>query len=221
MKKSKSKFHQSHFAYDFVKVTGAIPGMIWMRPRIICAGNTKPPRIKGGMLISANHVSFDDPVLMLCVFWTRRIYSLATKDLYSSKWKNFFFSHMHCIQVDKDNFSMAACREVINKLKEDKVVMIFPEGQINPEGKEILGFKSGAILMAHQANKPILPAYIVPVDKWTKRRTIVIGDPVDVRELCGPIPSMDAMQKASDFLRNKELELKEYYIQKTANQPKK
>ena len=73
----KNKYHQSHFAYDFVKVTGAIPAMIWLRPRIIRTGSMKPTGIKGGMLISSNHVSFVDPVLILCVFWNRRIYSLA------------------------------------------------------------------------------------------------------------------------------------------------
>ena len=45
---------------------------------------------------------------------------------------------MHCIQVDKENFSMDSFHEVIRRLKDDKVVLIFPEGQVNRNEKEIL-----------------------------------------------------------------------------------
>ena len=45
----------SNFFYDFVKVTGAIPALIWIRPRVIHMGQKCP---KGGVLISSNHPTF-------------------------------------------------------------------------------------------------------------------------------------------------------------------
>ncbi len=209
-KKKQNK--KSYFLYNFVKITGAIPTLLYMRTKVITLGKTKPIKIKGGIVISSNHVSFIDPVIIHCVFGNRKLHCLATKDLFSSRLKNFFFTQMHCIKVDKDNFSMQSFHEVRDLLKADKAVVIFPEGQVNHEVGEVLAFKSGAILMAHQSNTPILPVYIVKREKWYHRQTVIVGDPLDVRSICGKMPTMDQLKKASDILREKEIELMEYYL---------
>ena len=90
LKDKEKKKKQGNFLYDFVKVTGAIPAMLWLRPKILYVG--KKQRIKGGVLVAANHVTFTDPVALLCTLWYRRLHSIATKDLFSSKLKNFFFN---------------------------------------------------------------------------------------------------------------------------------
>ena len=211
--KTKNK-KRSYFFYNFVKITGAIPTLIYMRTRVISPNNQKNSKIKGGVVITSNHVSFIDPVIIHCVFAGRNLHCLATKELFSSKAKNFFFTQMHCIKVDKDNFSMQSFHEVRNLLKAEKAVVIFPEGQVNHELGEVLAFKAGAILMAHQSNKPVLPVYIVKREKWYQRQTVVVGEPLDIRAICGGMPTMDQLKLASDTLREKEIELMEYYINK-------
>lgn len=208
IKKTKKR---GYFLYNFVKITGS-PTLLWMRPKVLSIGNTKPKNIKGGAIIVANHNSFCDPIFCLCVFWRRPLHFIATKDLYRTKIMNFFLRHVHCIQVDKENFSMACFHEVKEVLEEDKLVMIYPEGGINVESNELLSFKSGAILMAHKANKPIIPMYIVKGKKWYNRWHCVMGDPVDVRALCGQFPTLDKINQISDLLKEKEEELKNYYI---------
>ena len=49
--------------------------------------------------------------------------------------------------------------------------------------------------------------------KWYNRWVAVMGDPIDVRALCGPIPTIASMEKASEFLRETENKLKNYYLQ--------
>jgi 1-acyl-sn-glycerol-3-phosphate acyltransferase len=198
-----------NFLYDFVKVTGSIPTLIWMRPKILRLG--KKPKIKGGFMTTANHCSFVDPILVHCVFWKRRIYSLATKDLYSTPLRTWFFNKMHCIQVDKQNFSLNSFHEVTRQLKRGKVVSIFPEGQLNRGAEEMLAFKSGVILMAHSARVPIVPVYLVPPGRWYQRRAAVVGEPIDVRALCGDMPTVDDFNRASDYVHQKEEELKAFY----------
>lgn len=166
--KNKKK-RNNYFVYDFVKITGIIPAFLWMRAKIIRVGEKKPKRIKGGALISANHVSFADPILIHCVFWYRRLHFLATTDLFNTKLKNWFFSQLHCIPVDKENFSVNSFHEVCDDLNAEKLVAIFPEGQVNRTGEQLLGFKSGVVLMAYKCNKPIVPMYIIPVEKWYKQ----------------------------------------------------
>ncbi len=198
-----------NFWYDFVKITGAIPALIWIRPKIIHIGRKCP---KGGVLISSNHPTFIDPIILLTSFPWRRLNSLATKDLYKTKFHTFMFTQMHCIQVDKTNFSMTTFHEVVDRLKLGKAVVIFPEGQVNQGGgKDIQSFKSGAILMAHRANVPIIPVYIVRREKWYHTQKVVIGEPFDVKTAVGLIPGMEQVNRVCEELREKELELKRFY----------
>ena len=209
-KKKKKKKCKSYFLYDFVKVTGFLPTLIWMRPKVIFAGKYKRKDYKGGMLVSCNHRGFTDPVMAHYVFWNRRLNCLATKDLYNTKLKNWFFNQMHCIQVDKQNFSMDSFHAVTEYLKNDKAVLIFPEGQIN-HTDEMLSFKAGAVLMAHRAGKSVVPVYFPEYGKWYNRRVALVGDPIDVRGMCGKIPTMDKMKEVNEYVRYVELSLKELY----------
>ena len=210
--KNTTKKKRNYFFFHFVKITGS-PAALWMRPKVYSMGNTRPKDVKGGAMIVANHTSFFDPIFGFIVFWRRKMHCVASKDLYNTKFKNFFFTKVGCIQVDKNNFSMNCFHEVKEVLDDNKIVMIFPEGQLNLEQEEMLGFKSGAILMAHRANKPIIPMYIIKGKKWYNRWVAVMGDPIDVRALCGPIPTIASMEKASEFLRETENKLKNYYLQ--------
>jgi 1-acyl-sn-glycerol-3-phosphate acyltransferase len=199
----------AYFWYDFVKVTGIIPGLIWIRPKVIRVGQKCP---KGGVLISSNHPTFLDPITILTAFPWRRPHCLVTKDLYKNRLMTFLLKRMHCIQVDKDNFSMASFHETVDCLKDGRAVVIFPEGQVNRgDGREVQAFKSGAILMAHRANAPILPVYIVKREKWYRTQRVVVGEPFDVKAAVGPIPTMEQMERVTGQLREKELELKRFY----------
>ena len=207
-----SKRPVGNFWYDFVKITGLIPGLLWIRPKVIRTGGKCP---RGGVLISSNHPTFLDPIILLASIRERRLHSLATTDLFSNKLKTFMFTQMHCIPVDKNNFSMTTFHEVVDRLKAGKAVVIFPEGQVNRGGgREINAFKSGAILMAHRASAPILPVYIVRREKWYRRQYVVVGEPFDVRAAVGMIPTMEQVERVCDQLREQELALKRFYEEK-------
>ena len=199
-----------NFHYDTVKFTGALPTLLFLRPKIYYPFGK--PNKKGAIMVSANHNTMIDPVIVHMVFPFRRINSLATKDLFSSKFKSWFFTAMHCIVVDKENFSLSSFHEVTERLKDGKLVVIFPEGKLNSDNKDsLLAFKSGATLMAHRAGASILPMYIVKRKKWYHRQRIVVGQPLNVAEMLGKMPSMQDLSKATDLLREKEVELKSYY----------
>lgn len=210
--KKKKKKRVSNFWYDFVKATALVPVLLFYRHKIIRTGNTKPTKIKGAALISCNHISFCDPIILHCAFWRRRLRILATKDLYNTKLKSWFFDRMQCIVVDKENFSMRSLHAVCDSLKEGKLVTIFPEGGVNRQDThEMLSFKSGAALMAFQSNAPIIPACIIKRKHWFNRQIVLLGDPVDIKALCGERPSIADLNKASEYLREKEMELMAHY----------
>ena len=65
--------------------------------------------------------------------------------------------------------------------------------------------------MAKLGNVPILPVHIVRPPKALSRYHIVIGEPVDVANMCSRFPSVEELQKVSDHLREREELLKSYY----------
>lgn len=203
---------ENKFFMDFVRVTGILPALFWTRPKIYYAGNKKKSLVKGGVLIASNHVTFRDPLLLFCVFWRRRLRFLATKDLYKNRLITLLFSAMGHIQVDKDNVRMDTLHQAVDCLKEGDALLIFPEGQVNQQQKDTLGFKSGAVLMAHLAGVPIQPVFLVCPEKARRRHIAIVGEPIDVCSMCSRFPSVEEMQKVSDCVRNRELALEQYYI---------
>lgn len=220
-KPTKKYKRKSGFGYDFVKITGFIPVYLWLRPRIIYAGDKKKSKPKKGVLIIANHGTFYDPLIMFFAFWYRRLHMLATKDLYKNKALTFLFNHTLCIQVDKENFSMNSFHEAVARLKDDRAVMMFPEGRVTHGGEHIEQFKDGAALMAHLSGKPILPVFLAGAKKWYNRCVAIIGEPIDVREICPGVPNLDGLKKISEVLREKEQELANLYIEKYSKNKEK
>lgn len=213
-KKENKKKRECDFFYNFVKITGAIPALLWARQKVyhISDGKlVKGNKIKGRVLICSNHIGFTDPLLLNCIFWYRRVFFLAMQELFSTKLTRFFFNGMKCIPVDRSNFSMATFHAVTDRLKNDRAVLIFPEGQVNGNNSEILAFKSGAVLMATTSCAPLLPVYIVKREKWYHRYVVLIGDPVNFTDTYGARPSMQNMREASELLHSKEEELMRYY----------
>ena len=200
----------SYFAYDFLKITGILPVWVWLHPTVIHVGDKKSHNVKGPIMISSNHVGFRDPLILLVAFWRRRLFALITKDLYEKKGMAWMLDAIHMIKVDKENFSMQSFHKVSDHLSRGKAVLIFPEGQVNKTGS-MMSFKSGAVLMAHKNHSKILPVFVKPGEKWYHKNYVLVGDPIDVREICGAFPSMDKLQTASDYIHEHEKELENYF----------
>lgn len=208
-KKNRKGFFYN-FCYDFVRITGALPMLIWMRPKVYHPYGKK--KLKGSLLITANHRGYLDPISVHVAFPFKRLNCLATKDLYNTKLKAKFFNQMHCIMVDKENFTVSAFHDVVERLCDGCTVLIFPEGRINnSEEDTLLAFKSGAALMAHKANAPILPVYIVKREKWYHRQRVVVGEPFYIEGAGKRMLSLDQLNAVSENLRQKELALREYF----------
>lgn len=200
------------FIFDFVKVTGAITALLWLRPKRLFENKKARKPVWGGAMAIANHTNVRDAIALYIALWYRRVHVVAMQEMFHTKWGNGFFRGALCIPVDRKNFNMQTFHSVSEVLEEGGVVGIFPEGQINSSGDAPLqAFKSGAVLMAIKARVPIVPVYIAPFGKWYKRSVIVVGEPIDVQALCGDKPSLRALDEVSQKLREKEIALMEIY----------
>ena len=213
-KKQKNKKRRNpfkNFFYDFVKVTGAWTALVWLRPKRIFASKKAKKHIKGGAVAIANHTHIRDPIALFIAFWYRRVHTIAMSEIFENKLSNWFFRSALCIPVDRDNFNMQTFREATDVLSGGGIVGIFPEGHIGSERDAVQSFKSGAVLMAIKSQVPIVPVYIEPYTKWYRRTVIVIGEPIDPKELCAGTPSIRDIELISQKMREKEIELMEIY----------
>jgi 1-acyl-sn-glycerol-3-phosphate acyltransferase len=193
--------------YDFVKITAAIPGLLWFRPKKIYA-NKKTFSMKGGRLLICNHSTNFDPVYVMLALWTRRHHFVATKDLFRGKFLNLLFKGFLCIPIDKQNFSLDSFKEIVEHLKNEEVVTMFPEGKVNATDSELQAFKSGMVLMAYKSGKPIVPVYIKGREHFYQRLKVVVGEQIDIKAMYPKNLSMKNVKEVTDLIYERENELK-------------
>ena len=200
-------FSWRYLLYDFTKLTAALPGLLWMRPKWIFENDAAKKRLRGGYLLIANHAGFFDPIYLMFAIWYRRHRFICGKEFFDSK-AAWLFRGFGCIPVDRQNFGIDSLRQITGALRAGSIVSLFPEGHINDGSGQMAAFKSGMVLMALQGKAPIVPIYLDPPAHWYNRLRLVIGEPIDVIARYGSRPSMPQIEEIVSLLQSKEEELK-------------
>lgn len=205
---SKAKlFSPRYLVYDFVKVTAALPGLVWLRPKWIYESEKAKRRIRGGALVVSNHYGFSDPVEVMFAIWYRRHHFICGKEFFETRARWWFKSFL-CIPIDRANVSFSSIRTITDELAAGSLVTIFPEGHISGESGDMEAFKPGMVLMALKGGAPIVPVYVKPRKRFFERARLVIGEPVDLAEICGPRPTMAEIESVARLVREREEKLK-------------
>ena len=134
--------------------------------------------LHGPAVIVANHADFSDALVMGATFWYRRMYWLTGEAVMQGKARTFWLKAAGAIEIDRRKADIEAIWKATDVLKQGRLLGIFPEGSIQ-RGNRVQSIKSGCVLMAVQADVPIVPIHILPCDKWYKRRSVVIGNAID------------------------------------------
>lgn len=205
----KKIFDIRYLAFDFVKITGAIPALIYLRlKRHYLSGKKQKHLFKGPAIIVCNHATYIDPIIVMVSIWNRRMSFIATEDLYSTKIRSFFFSAIRCIKINKQNVAMQTFKDVQDVINHGHLVGIFPEGHIQTSNSND-HYKSGAVMFATLCDVPIIQIYIHKNKHWWQRQHVVISDKIDVKQMINSkIPSIKEIDEVTRFLENQELELK-------------
>ena len=197
------------FYSEMIKIFGGIGLYIYARPRVYYVSKAAAKKIKGGVLIAANHRSLKDVFMLFLTFWYRRLHFPAIAKLFEKPINRFFFYNMNCIPIDKSTYNVGALKTMCELLKRNKAVAIFPEGAIN-EDEELMSFKRGTAYMANKTGKPVVPVYIGERKKWWQQTPVIVGEPIDVATFCRNYPRTEAIDRASEYLRKEEIKLAEY-----------
>jgi 1-acyl-sn-glycerol-3-phosphate acyltransferase len=140
-------------------------------------------KIKGGGVIVANHSSFADPLVLLNVFWRRRIFILTAEIVFDGhSHRSWLLNQLGCVRIDRNINDIDAMQKCLDIVKNGNLLVIFPSGHIDKYGT-IDDFKGGAALMAIQANVPIYPLYLGPRTSKIGRNPVWLGEKIDIEKL--------------------------------------
>ena len=178
------------------------PLLPWYRmQRLTPEGAPYRGTLHGPAIIAANHTDFEDPFLVGVAFWYRRMYFLAAEAVMAGKkLRKKLLQGAGVIEIDRTIADIEAIRKAVKVLKEGHLLAIFPEGGIQ-EGGDVQAVKGGCILMAVQADVPIIPMHIQPKEKWYRRRRVVIGTPICPKDyFTKKFPTTADLDRAADAL---------------------
>jgi len=134
----------------------------------------------GSFLIAANHASFLDPPFIGSQV-PRQIAYFARKTLWKGGLSSWWLDEVGTIPVDRDGGQdVSAIKRVLKALKNDKGLILFPEGTRTPDG-HLQKPKAGVGLIACRAQVPVIPARIFgSYEAFGKGRSLKLGTPVTI-----------------------------------------
>jgi 1-acyl-sn-glycerol-3-phosphate acyltransferase len=168
------------------------------------AGVEKLPT-QGSFIISSNHQSYIDPILLAASLpWTvfRNLFAVGTSDIFGSGFMRRLARWLRVIVVDPDSNLVPAMRAGAFGLRNNRVLILYPEGERSIDGTPRTFKKGAAILSIHQ-QVPIVPVAIEGFhDAWPRGKRFQKFTPLKIRfgDPIYPPPEAEASEDAYEKL---------------------
>jgi len=190
--------------YDLIRESALLILQIFYRLKRVRVQNV--PR-EGAVLLIANHQSFLDPPIVSSAIRHRHTDFLARGGLFKFKPFGWVISILHASPIKQGAGDAGAMKATIAKMKEGKMMLVFPEGSRTEDG-EMHEFQRGIAVLLKRADCTVIPVGIEGAfDAWprtrgiprifTKRIVVCFGDPIESSELMS-----DGTDAAIETLRN-------------------
>ena len=131
----------------------------------------------GAVVICPNHTTASDPLYIVFAFGKHcPMWAMAKQQVMKWPVVGWILGKAGVFGVERGAADMKAAKTALRCLKENRKLLIFPEGTRVQEGESV-DAKAGAALFATRSGAPLLPVYIEPRKKLFKPTTVVIGKP--------------------------------------------
>ena len=170
-----NKINFKSWFLDIAKATLYLPNFIVFPTKFHYIGGSsrKDRKIKDRGMIVSKHYSFLDPPILDVHYMSRRVHIVIAQELYvSNPW---LFKHLLCIEYRRvASASDPKCfMQIINFLRANGVVAIYPEGHITKNGAGDI--HNGAAYFAMMTNSPIYVYWMSDPYKFFRRNHVMIG----------------------------------------------
>src|SRR6266853_393033 len=126
----------------------------------------------GGFLLASNHISHFDPFIISSAV-RRKIDWMAMAEFFPLPIVGLFLRADDAFPAARDRADRKTIRSAIDRLKDGRIVGVFPEGGIRDGASSLLQgapLRAGASTLAHMAGVPIMPCVIVGTDRLYAKR---------------------------------------------------
>lgn len=129
--------------------------------RIQVVGRENIPT-QGSFVIVPNHISAIDPVFVVIArFWGKRMLVLAKEELFKNALLKWIFTQFGAVAVARGKGDTQLLDHVSEGCREGRGVLIFAEGTRSKNDGWPGKLKSGAFVVAAEANAPLIPCRII------------------------------------------------------------
>lgn len=150
--------------YRVIRYMARIVAVLYFRFHTV--GMNRMPKT-GSALLCSNHQSNLDPAL-IGLACPRVMNYMARKTLFNSFFFRWLISNLDAIPIDRDGLGIAGVKESMRRLRNDELVLIFPEGTRTTDGQ--LGeFKPGFLALARRTRSALVPMALAGAfEAWPK-----------------------------------------------------
>ena len=180
--------------------------------RLKLTGTDKIPR-DGGLIVASNHIAGADPFLLGSMM-PREMWFMAKKELFEVPVQGWFISHVNAFPVDRFGFDLEVIKTSISLLKQERALIMFPEGTRSKDGAIMEG-KIGVGMLARKAGVPIVPVYLENTKKawWNfltgKRLIARVGDAIEADWITERKNNKEGYREITDLLMQRIKALQE------------
>jgi 1-acyl-sn-glycerol-3-phosphate acyltransferase len=122
------------------------------------AGNPERVPESGPVILAGNHASFLDPPLIgSCL--RRGISYLARETLFRFPPLGWLLRSWNVVPLDRDGGSAAGLRVILDRLREGRAIILFPEGTRTRDGK-LQPARAGIGLIVIKSDVPVVPVRV-------------------------------------------------------------
>lgn len=195
------------FSRKIVKFILRLLVIIVYRPKTVGAENIEEGK---PALICPNHVHGLDSVVI--VLMNRRIIRvLAKESLFKNPILRWLASIFGVYPVKQNNKSMETMKISLKLLKNNELLLIFPEGTRNGMAKGVKA-KDGAIKLAAKSNAPIIPIGVQGSFKPFTKVKLNIGKPIYYKLSKEELNDKEKLRELTDELMDEIVKLRDEKI---------
>ena len=176
---------------------GFVKGLYYGFYHVKAEGKENLPK-ESGFIIACNHRTFADPPLLAVTSMCSKFSFMAKEELFKPPVFGWLIRKLGAFPVVRGSGDMSVISDSVERLKEGRNLVIFPEGTRSKDGKLGRG-KTGVALIAAKSGAAVVPAAIIFKGRklWFRKKVTVrygkpippadieIGDNFDTRQLKG------------------------------------
>ncbi|MBI5746907.1 MAG: 1-acyl-sn-glycerol-3-phosphate acyltransferase [Nitrospirae bacterium] len=169
--------------YSIVK--GILSILIWLFFKFRVFGEENIPK-EGGVIIASNHVSYFDIPFLACGI-ARRADFVAKSELFNNRIFGWILKRLGTFPVKRGSIDRWAISEATKRLRDGRVIVIYPEGARSKDGR-LSDPKRGIGMLVALSGAMVIPSFIMGTDSVLPRGArrirlnpvrLYLGNPLD------------------------------------------